>query len=77
MTFQNCPRCGLSIRLRADYLAPRNCPRCIARERMAIPMYGTPHPARLAADHGSLTEAATSASPLRPVGPERDAGTAA
>jgi hypothetical protein len=47
MTYQNCPRCRLSIRVRTQALAPRNCPRCIARSRMAVPMYETPHPTRL------------------------------
>ncbi len=50
MNFLNCPRCLLTIRVRADYHAPRNCPRCIGREQQAVPMYTTRHPARLAAD---------------------------
>ena len=50
MHFLNCPRCLLTIRVRADHQAPRNCPRCIGREHEAVPMYATPHPARLAAD---------------------------
>jgi hypothetical protein len=49
MTYQNCPRCQLAIRVRADHLAPRNCPRCIARQQVAVPMYESIHPARLAA----------------------------
>jgi hypothetical protein len=48
MTYLNCPRCNLAIRVRADYLAPRNCPRCIARHHVPVPMYSAPQPARLA-----------------------------
>jgi hypothetical protein len=77
MTYQNCPRCGLSVRVRADALAPRHCPRCIARERAAVPMYGTPHPVRLGAGEGLLTDTASAAPPLRRFSPERDAGPAA
>jgi uncharacterized paraquat-inducible protein A len=30
-----CPRCGLVLSARAAWLAPRNCPRCLAR-RVAV-----------------------------------------
>jgi hypothetical protein len=43
----------LSIRVRADDLAPRICPRCIARHRVAIPMYAKRLRARPAAHDAS------------------------
>jgi len=44
MSYLNCPRCGLSIRLRAPYLALERCPRCLARAGLTIPMYVTRQP---------------------------------
>jgi anti-sigma B factor antagonist len=38
MPYMSCPRCGLSIRLRAAFLTLENCPRCIAKAGIAIPM---------------------------------------
>ena len=39
----NCPRCRLSIRLpRAASIAPRHCPRCIARHGVATPLLPSP-----------------------------------
>jgi hypothetical protein len=39
MPYSNCPRCHLSIRLRHVTLAARHCPRCLARRRVAVPMF--------------------------------------
>jgi len=47
MSYLNCPRCALSIRIRADYLAMTNCPRCMGRNQVTIPLYETPRPARV------------------------------
>jgi len=47
MSYLNCPRCALSIRVRADFLMIRKCPRCLARAGAAVPMYETPEPARV------------------------------
>lgn len=44
MAFVNCPRCGLSIRLRAAYLAPERCPRCLVRRAENIAMYVSEEP---------------------------------
>lgn len=38
MSYMTCPRCGLSIRLRAPYLTLEGCPRCLARRRVSIQM---------------------------------------
>lgn len=43
MSYMNCPRCGLSIRLRASYLTLERCPRCLARSGLAIPMQLLPN----------------------------------
>ena len=47
MPYLNCPRCALSIRIRADYLMIRHCPRCLARARLPVLLYETPAPARV------------------------------
>jgi hypothetical protein len=39
MSYLSCPRCRLTIRIRAPYLAIRNCPRCLARAGLPTPMY--------------------------------------
>jgi hypothetical protein len=38
MSYMNCPRCGLSVRLRADYLTLERCPRCLAKAGISVPM---------------------------------------
>jgi hypothetical protein len=38
MSYMTCPRCGLSVRLRASFLVLERCPRCVARARMLVPM---------------------------------------
>ncbi len=43
MSYMNCPRCGLSIRLRASYLTLERCPRCLARSGLAVPMQLSPN----------------------------------
>ena len=54
--YLQCPRCQLSILVHADYLAPRNCPRCMGRHRIAVPMSGTPNPPRHASGSGVLSD---------------------
>ena len=44
MPYMNCPRCGLSIRLRASFLAIERCPRCLARSKVAVEMYLSQRP---------------------------------
>ncbi|HKP88831.1 MAG TPA: hypothetical protein VJT75_02545 [Thermoleophilaceae bacterium] len=61
MTDLICPACGLAIQVRAAYLAPRNCPRCIARRQVAVPMYETAQRARLAGDRASVGAPLTAA----------------
>lgn len=38
MPYMSCPRCGLSIRLRAAFLTLDSCPRCIAKAGISVPM---------------------------------------
>lgn len=38
MSYMNCPRCGLSVRLRAAYLTLERCPRCLAKAGVSVPM---------------------------------------
>lgn len=38
MSHLNCPHCGLTVRLRASFLALEHCPRCLARRGIAVEM---------------------------------------
>jgi len=40
--FLNCPRCGLSIKPRARWLAIEHCPRCLARARVPVTLFASP-----------------------------------
>lgn len=42
--FLNCSRCGLTIQVRFTWLRPEHCPRCLARARVAHPMFQSPLP---------------------------------
>src|SRR5450755_1525987 len=44
--YLNCPRCGLTIRPKADWLTVEHCPRCIARSRGLVRMFASTLPAR-------------------------------
>ncbi len=44
MAYMNCPCCGLSIRLRASYLAMERCPRCLVRRKAVVAMYISERP---------------------------------
>jgi hypothetical protein len=46
MPYLNCSRCGLSLRVRFEVLEPENCPRCLARSRVAQPLFRSPLPFR-------------------------------
>jgi hypothetical protein len=45
--YSNCPRCKLSVPVRASMIAPRHCPRCIGRAGVVSPMFESPLPFRL------------------------------
>jgi hypothetical protein len=47
MSYVNCPRCRLTVRLRFDALAPEHCPRCEARHGVKEPVFLSPMPSRL------------------------------
>jgi Zn-finger nucleic acid-binding protein len=38
MSYMHCPRCGLSVRLRASWLTLDRCPRCLARRGVSVTM---------------------------------------
>jgi len=42
MSYLHCPRCRLVITQRALYLTLTNCPRCLARTAIAVPLFATP-----------------------------------
>ena len=45
LPFVNCPRCGLSIRPKASWLAVEYCPRCMARARIPVKLFSSALPA--------------------------------
>ena len=47
MSYVNCPRCRLTVRLREDALAPEHCPRCAAKHGVHSKVYLSATPARL------------------------------
>ena len=47
MSYVNCPRCRLTVRLRHDALTPEHCPRCEAKHGVHSKVYLTATPARL------------------------------
>ena len=40
-SYLNCPRCGLSIEVRAPWLTIQHCPRCVARTRTVVDMFSS------------------------------------
>jgi hypothetical protein len=47
MSYVNCPRCRLTVRLRFDALAPEYCPRCERRHGVQERVFLSPEPSRL------------------------------
>jgi hypothetical protein len=39
-----CPRCGLTITPKASWLTIEHCPRCIARDRLAVSLFASTLP---------------------------------
>jgi len=42
VSYLNCSRCGLALRVRFAVLEPANCPRCLARSRVVQPLFRSP-----------------------------------
>lgn len=55
--FLNCPRCGLSIRLKVSWLTVEHCPRCIARAAIPVKLFTSTLPAAELRLEGSRFEA--------------------
>ena len=47
MSYLNCPRCRLTVRLSAYALAPEHCPRCEAKHGVRERVVLSPKPSRL------------------------------
>jgi hypothetical protein len=58
-SYLNCPRCGLSIGIRTPWLAMTYCPRCIARTRTAVELFGSEMPVNVPCANGSIPSADT------------------
>jgi hypothetical protein len=54
--FLNCPRCGLSIRPRARWLAIEHCPRCMARAQIPVSLFASPLPSAELYPEGSAPD---------------------
>jgi hypothetical protein len=67
--YLNCPRCGLSIRVRLPWLAMTHCPRCIARAHTAVELFGSDVSASIVYANGSLPVAGTFTAPMTRPGP--------
>jgi hypothetical protein len=52
-SFLNCPRCGLTIKVRASWLAIRFCPRCLARSQSVVELFSSALPAEVLYAEGS------------------------
>jgi hypothetical protein len=52
-----CPRCGLSIEVRPRRAAIRHCPRCVARARVIVELFGSTLPADVLYAEDSLPRA--------------------
>jgi hypothetical protein len=76
VTYLNCPRCNLAVHVRAAYLAPSNCPRCIARRQVAVPMCETAGLDRVAAGSAPVAPLAASPFQLRRASPDPGTDTA-
>jgi hypothetical protein len=71
----NCSRCGLTIKLKASWLTIEHCPRCIARNGVAISRFASSLPtgelyATGGAPHADRLDARRSRSPERMSMPE-------
>jgi hypothetical protein len=63
MSYVNCPRCRLTVRLRDDALTPEFCPRCAAKHGVHAKVYLSATPARL------FSRPETTVEETRPVAP--------
>jgi hypothetical protein len=62
--YLNCSRCGLSIRVRVAATEPENCPRCLARSRVAQPLFRSQLTIRELSGHESPHAAGGSDAPV-------------
>jgi hypothetical protein len=47
MSYVNCPRCRLTVRLRPEAIAPEHCPRCERKHGVREAVFLSPTPSRL------------------------------
>ena len=47
MSYVNCPRCRLTVRLAPGAIAPEHCPRCARRHGVREEVFLSPTPSRL------------------------------
>jgi hypothetical protein len=69
MSYVNCPRCRLTVRLSHDALTPEFCPRCAAKHGVQSKVYLSPTPARLFARSPEVGVPEVGVRPTRPVTP--------
>jgi hypothetical protein len=64
MLYLSCPRCGLTILPRVDWLTVEHCPRCIARRATRVPMLSATAPGGVQPAAGPVVSAAAPAARL-------------
>jgi hypothetical protein len=69
MSYVNCPRCRLTVRLPHDALTPEFCPRCAARHGVQSKVYLSPTPARLFSRPAEVGVPEVTVPPARPAAP--------
>lgn len=47
MSYVNCPRCRLTVRVPFNSMAPEHCPRCERKHGVLEPVFMSPKPSRL------------------------------
>jgi hypothetical protein len=58
-SYLNCPRCGVSIRMRSPWFTMTHCPRCIARAGTTVELFSSEMPTSVLYASGSLPSADT------------------
>jgi hypothetical protein len=56
MPYLHCGRCGLQIKIQAEYLRLENCPRCLARSKALMPLVLSANRVDPAVGYGWRTE---------------------
>lgn len=56
MPYLRCARCGLQFKIQAEHLRIENCPRCLARSAIVVPLTPSAHRVIPAVGWGALPD---------------------